>query len=197
MMHEEQESEVLIEQIKKGSIEAFDRFYDKYNGFVYNIALQILKKHEDAEDICHDIFLEINRKADSYNSSRGSIDAWLAIRTRSRCIDRIRREKHHLVSENIEINRTTKDYDLVETSVMRIIEKEALLSALEKIPKAQREVVYGNYFKYRTHKQLAEDLNRPIGTIKSLIRYGLKNIRKQLDISGWQTPKEGESHGEG
>ena len=57
------------------------------------------------------------------------------------------------------------------------------------IPPLQRMAVYGSYVERRSHREMAELLNRPVGTVKSLIRYGIHNVRRRLDaMSG----KEGE-----
>lgn len=65
------------------------------------------------------------------------------------------------------------------------LEREQLQLAINKIPEAQRQAVYGMYFQAKSHRELAERLERPLGTVKSLIRYGLTNLRNQLTELGW------------
>ena len=72
------------------------------------------------------------------------------------------------------------------------LQRESLRQALKRIPGGQREVLYGFYYGGRTHKQLAEQLKRPIGTVKSMARYGLNNLRKQFDWQGWMELPGGE-----
>ena len=77
----------------------------------------------------------------------------------------------------------------VELAALRRVELEQVKEALQGIPPLQRMAVYGSYVERRSHREMAELLNRPVGTVKSLIRYGIHNVRRRLDaMSG----KEGE-----
>lgn len=173
----------LFKLIAKGSETAFNQFYEAHVSFVLQIATQVLGDQNEAEDVTHEIFLEVYEKPGQYKPERGSIKAWLAVKTRSRCIDRLRQKKPVLI-QKLEL-LDTKDTVKTELSVLLQIEKELILDALEQIPKKQREVIYGAYFEGKTQMELAESLNRPLGTIKSLVRYGLRNMRKQKELLNW------------
>jgi|SRR5690625_2482949 len=173
----------LLNLIAKGSETAFNQFYEMYASFVFNIARQVLGDPCEAEDVTHEVFLNIFKKPEQYNKKRGSIKAWLAVQARSRSIDRLRKKQPILV-QKLEL-LDTKDTVETELSVLLQIEKEILLKALEKIPEKQREVIYGAYFKGKTQRELAKSLDRPLGTVKSLVRYGLRNMRKQKELINW------------
>lgn len=177
---------------RNGLLDEFEKFYNMYSGFVYNIALSILNNKYDAEDICHDIFLEIYRNPASFDPAKGSIEAWLAVKTKCRCIDFLRRNKH-ITKREIIYNDRKVGYNLsVEDNAIRKISFKAVIKALKKIPKNQRQVIFGNYLLGRTHRELACDLKRPLGSVKSSIRYGLKNLQKQLKQTGWFAEEKGD-----
>lgn len=178
------DDELLIEQIVAGSQKAFNQFYESHISFVFQIAIKILQDQTEAEDICHDIFLDVYQNPKKYNKNKGSIKAWLAVKTRSRCIDMLRKKKPVLINK-LESLETEKDIK-AELHVLKRIENDILLEALRHIPKKQREVIYGMYFESKTQRELAVSLNKPIGTIKSLVRYGLKNLRKQKVLLDWK-----------
>lgn len=182
-MMETTEHAHLLKLIEKGSEAAFNQFYETYVSFVLQIATQILSDRIEAEDITHEVFLEVYEKPRQYKPHRGSIKAWLAVKTRSRCIDRLRKKQPILVQklEQLDSAETIK----TEQSVLKQIEKETILRALEKIPAKQREVIYLAYFENNTQVELSERLDRPLGTVKSLARYGLKNLRKQKSLLNW------------
>jgi len=182
-MMETQENIRLLKLIDKGSETAFNEFYEAYVTFVLQIATQILSDQIEAEDITHEIFLEVYEKPRQYKPHRGSIKAWLAVKTRSRCIDRLRKKQPVLIHKLEQLD--TADAIKTEQSVLNQIEKETILRALEQLPAKQREVIYLAYFENKTQVELAESLDRPLGTIKSLVRYGLKNLRKQKDLLNW------------
>lgn|SRR5690606_3024393 len=185
MVRFSEDGHYLLEQIENGSQEAFEMFYDRYHSFVFSIAYKVLQKEQEAEDICHDIFIEISKKASTYEKSRGSIEAWLAIRTRSRCLDLIRRRRELLTGDiNEERETSLPSHQLsVEDKVITRFEQQLIYKALKKLPLPQQKAIYGSYFNNFSHRELAEKLKVPLGTVKSLVRYGIKNLRKELQQS--------------
>src|SRR5690625_2286736 len=173
----------LLLKIAKGCETSFDEFYNKYAPFVHQIAQNILKDRLAAEDVTHDIFLDIYEKPQQYNPKRGSIKAWLAVKTRNLCIDYLRKKKPLLV-QKLELMNIQDDL-FTEVAVLLNIEKELIVDALKDIPEKQREAIYEAYFKGKSQVQLAKKLNRPLGTVKSLIRYGLRNLQKHKQLIDW------------
>lgn len=182
-MDDKQKDNHLLKQIEKGSNKAFDQFYETYISFVLHIAIGMLHDRKEAEDVCHDIFLDIYLKPKQYKAAKGSVKAWLAVKTRNRCIDHLRKRKPVLINklENLETRHAAK----AELHVLAHLEKEIVLEALAHLPEKQREAIYGMYFEGKTQREMAKRLNRPLGTIKSSIRYGLENLRKQKNLLDW------------
>jgi RNA polymerase sigma factor (sigma-70 family) len=186
------EAERLLHEMKNGSVAAFEQFYERFVSLVFQLALRMLGDRMEAEDICHDIFLEIYRKADQFDPKRGSIEAWLAVKTRTRCLDRLRRKKPELLNELDEtLLRQDSAPAPTEEKVFAKLERDMLREAMNRLPDAQREAVYGMYFQSRTHQELSKLMERPLGTVKSLVRYGLINVRKQLSQLGWMEQSGG------
>ncbi|CAH0118276.1 MULTISPECIES: RNA polymerase sigma factor [unclassified Paenibacillus] len=168
----------LLQEMHNGSMEAFEVFYERYAPLIFHIALKLTKDRMEAEDICHDVFLEVFRKADRFDPSRGSLEAWLSVMTRSRSLDRLRRKQRLVYNEPQEEYAAPADAN-PEQRAMLELDKERLYAAIDNIPQPQKEALIGFYCEARTQKQLAQKLNYPLGTVKSLIRYGIRNIRKQ------------------
>lgn len=168
----------LLQEMHNGSMEAFELFYERYAPLIFHIALKLTKDRMEAEDICHDVFLEVIRKADRFDPSRGSLEAWLSVMTRSRSLDRLRRKQRLVYHEPQEEYAALADAN-PEQRAMLELDKERLYAAIDNIPKPQKEALIGFYCEAQTQKQLAQKLNYPLGTVKSLIRYGILNIRKQ------------------
>lgn len=179
-----EEAALWLAEIAEGSVTAFGRFYDAYVPLVYRIARQMTRDATEAEDLCQEIFLEVMDKAGQYDPGRGSVEAWLAVRTRCRALDRLRRKQR---AAETEWNKEAEEFmqeeaqETVELSVLRRLELEQVKQALHAIPPMQRMAVYGCYVEELSHRELAERLKRPVGTVKSLIRYGLKNARRVLE----------------
>lgn len=187
-----QESIQLLENIASGSRVAFDIFYEKYISFVYQIALSIIQDQSEAEDVCHDVFLEVFQKADQYSQTKGSVKAWLAVKTKSRAIDRIRKNKYLLVNrleQLIEMNGKVNGADL---QFLQMFEQNLVFDALNCLPKEQREAIIRAYYRGETHKEIASTMKKPLGSVKSLIRYGINNLRKQKVLINWIDTSRGE-----
>lgn len=184
------EMEQVMRDMCEGSAEAFDRFYARYAPFVLQLAKRMMHDPAEAEDLCHDVFLEVIKKGFRYDHGRGSIEAWLAVMTRSRCLDKLRRSRRIAVGEQADRQLHT-DRDETERLAVRRIQREALQEALQALPARQKEAVAYSYLAARTQQELADSWNVPLGTVKSWIRYGVGNMRKYLESKGWRDDSEG------
>src|SRR5690625_4621192 len=110
----------LLKKIGEGSESSFNEFYNGYVSFVLQIATKTLGDRLEAEDVTHDIFMEIYEKSNSYHQQKGSVKAWLAVITRHRCIDKLRKKKPVLVNKLEFLN--TKDAVRTELAVLLKIE---------------------------------------------------------------------------
>src|SRR5215469_18462613 len=83
----------LVARVRAGDSQALAELYDRYSSVVYAVGLRILQDAGAAEDILQDIFLQLWRKPEAFDSSRGSLGAWLAVIARHRSIDRLRQRR--------------------------------------------------------------------------------------------------------
>ncbi|HHX77638.1 MAG TPA: sigma-70 family RNA polymerase sigma factor [Firmicutes bacterium] len=168
------------------SLKWFDDLYQQNASYVYKIARHIIHDPVEAEDLCHDIFLEIIQHPEQYDPGRGTIKAWLAVKTRSRAIDRLRKQKRQGLNkpELVAINTTDPTAD----SVLAKLEIEQLHESLRHLPKPQRNALAATYFYSFHQKDWAELTGHPLGTVKSRVRYGLNNIKKRFINMGWLEP---------
>ncbi|GAA0490741.1 sigma-70 family RNA polymerase sigma factor [Salinibacillus aidingensis] len=177
MLEKEKTDEELLKAVEKGSLDDFKILYERYFQFIYKIVYSILKDRDDTADLCHDLFLEYYRKANSYHPTRGSVKSWLAVRAKSRAIDYIRKKDRVVLKEQLLYQKESTEQS-VEDIALANEDKKQLKDALQHLPPAQRQAIYLNYIESLSHKETAERLDRPLGTVKSLIRYGIKNLKK-------------------
>ena len=78
--------------MRSGDTRALAELYDRHNGLLYSLAMRIVRRAADAEEVMQESWLQAWRGAGAYNSSRGPVGAWLVTLTRSRAIDRVRSE---------------------------------------------------------------------------------------------------------
>ncbi|WP_018752976.1 RNA polymerase sigma factor [Paenibacillus sanguinis] len=185
-----------LQEMCDGSVQAFDAFYACCSPFIMQVALRLVGDRMEAEDICHEVLLEVLRRGRDYDPKRGSIKAWLAVMTRSRSLDRLRRRSRlELSGDEAWSGTVASGADSEDVAISRL-EREALRTAIFTLPEPQKKAIMGSYFALQTQREMAEAWSVPIGTVKSWVRYGLNNLRKQLEKQGWGEGLEGGSEHE-
>ena len=163
-----------ISAIRSGDQSAMAALYDRYSSLVYSVALRVLGDTGAAEDVLQDVFMQLWRNPGLFDSSRGSLGAWLAVIARNRAIDALRKRRPENDIEDVVISVET---DLAsEADRARAAEK--VRSVLGSMPAPQRAALEMAYFEGLTHTEIAAKTGEPLGTIKTRIRAGLITLRK-------------------
>lgn len=166
----------LMEQLLGGEDHALAEIYDRYSTLVFAVACHVVQNCHTAEDISQEVFLHLWRNPKSYDSQRGLLGPWLAVVTRRRAIDHIRKlrkeSKLDYMALPIEETRKCDAYDWVDLEKVRAI--------LKQIPGERREAFELAYFGGLTHTEIAERTGLALGTVKSRIRRVLENMRVTL-----------------
>ena len=174
----------LIRDMAAGDRDAFGRFYDRYAPLVYPLILRIVGEPAEAADVLQDVFWEAWQRAGDYDPQRGSPEAWMVTRARSRAIDRVRaaRRRGDVVSPVEDV--ASLPSEPVPDPADRVEEQRTVQSALERLPEAQREVIELAYYAGLTQTEIAERLKQPLGTVKTRIRLGLMRLREIVKGTG-------------
>jgi RNA polymerase sigma-70 factor (ECF subfamily) len=150
------------------------KLYDLYSSIVYSVALRVLGDTGAAEDILQEVFMQLWRNPGVFDSSRGNLAAWLAVISRNRAIDAIRKRRPDTDIADVIVS---VEPDLAgEAERARAMEK--VRGALGAMPSAQRSALEMAYFEGLTHTEIAAKTGEPLGTIKTRIRAGLLALRK-------------------
>jgi RNA polymerase sigma-70 factor (ECF subfamily) len=172
-----------MQAIAAGDQTAFTQFYDATNQQVYGLLLRMLKNRATAEEVLLDVFMQAWRQAASYETTRGSVLAWLMTIARTRALDRMRasgyqaRENEDL--EIVSLTHASDDDSPEETSLLN--ERQRLVrAALAQLSPEQRSLIETAYFDGLSHSELAERFDLPLGTVKTRIRSGMLVLRKAL-----------------
>ena len=166
----------LVARVRAGDQQALSQLYDRYSGVVYGVALRILQDTGAAEDILQDVFLQLWRRPDAFDSSRGSLTAWLAVIARHRSIDRLRRRRPE--TDIAECVIAGGDDPRDETERALVIEK--VRGVMNEMGAEQRAAMEMAFFQGLTHTEIAEKTGQPLGTVKTRIRSGLQLLRARL-----------------
>jgi RNA polymerase sigma-70 factor (ECF subfamily) len=169
-------AEDLIRRMAEGDADACGRFYDRYARLVHPLILRIVGGAADAADVLQEVFWEAWQTAGSYDPARGSPEAWIVMRARTRAIDRVRavrRRSETFVAPVDEAQAADRD-DVAE----RAADRAVVTGVLERLPEHEREVIELAYYGGFTQSEIADRLKQPLGTVKTRIRAGLVHLRE-------------------
>jgi RNA polymerase sigma-70 factor (ECF subfamily) len=174
----------LINLIIQKDEASLGELYDRYHRLVYSIALNVVGRPEDAEEITLDVYTRVWEKADTYRPEQAKVTTWLTRMTRNRSIDILRREeirpmKHSVSWADVSLEPTV-DKDKPEAAAHLSMQKERVREAVACLPDSQKEVLALAYFKGYSHSEIARELDIPLGTAKARIRSGMQKLRTLL-----------------
>lgn len=169
----------LFQALRAGNPDALGILYDRYGTLVYRLALRILGNKQDAEDLTQDVFINLSRST-AFDATRGTMQAFLMVMTRSRSIDRIRklRSQSSSLQKWNQAIANVAEHPMEKASNHEI--SEQVRAALKDLPAKHRQVLEMAYYEGRSQSEISQDLGIPLGTIKSWARQGLISLRKVL-----------------
>ncbi len=170
----------LISGAAAGDRDCLAALYDRYAPALLAIGRRILSDRREAEDLLHDVFLEVWRQAGDYDEARGSVRAWLLMRMRSRALDR---RKSAVFSKRADLPAPDAVADaLGEAGEDPALapDRDAVRRALEQLPAEQRQVLELGYFEGLSSSEIAERVGAPIGTVKSRVAAALSKLRQAV-----------------
>jgi len=173
----------VIRRVADGDTEAFARVYDAFSGLLFSLALRMLQKPEDAEELLQEVFAKIWKDSAQYDPSRGAPLAWAITITRHKAIDRIRSSTRRL-RLNDEAAAGTEILPTAVPEPAHAAEQSesahAVRQSLDTLPDDVRETIELAYFSGLSQSQIAEKLSLPLTTVKSRIRRAMMQLRQTL-----------------
>ncbi|AKA33812.1 RNA polymerase sigma factor [Flagellimonas lutaonensis] len=173
--------DTLIARFKNKDMLAFERLHDMYAENICGVINTIVRNPERAQEICQDVFVKIWYNADDYDASKGRFFTWILSIARNAAIDEVRSKSHKNQKKNLQI-----DYFVGIVEGSENIEGKVDAIGLKKLLKGLKEkciqLIELLYFKGFTQKEAAEELNIPIGTVKTRNRSCISQIRKRLKL---------------
>ena len=165
----------------RGSQSALAEIYEATSAKLFGICLRILHDRAEAEDALQEIYLNVWRKAGSFDAERASPITWLAALARNRAIDRLRAAGSRR-SDPVELADAVADPSPDAAALLEAEESGGRLNVcLEELEDRRGDAIRTAFFGGATYVELAERNNVPLGTMKSWIRRGLLQLRECLE----------------
>lgn len=172
----------LMGRVAANDEEGVAALYDRFGSLVYRMAYQMISKKSEVDDAVQEIFVRLWRSAGRYDPERAALSTWVVLITRRYLVDRLRRARVRIkATVALEEEWVTQgEPPMQEGLAIEDRERfESLMKRIETLPELQRIVVTRAYLRGQTLRQIGEELNRPVGTIKSTLSRALVRLRER------------------
>jgi len=175
---------ILLQYIARAQSDALSVLYDRYRHLVFSLAYNAVGDIATAEDITLDVFAQVWQKSATYRADRAKVSTWLTSITRNRAIDELRWRGSRAEQSSVawadlppSAEPTVSGAEIVAESLMQ---QQQVREAVAQLPDEQREVLGLAYFRGLSHREIAEALDQPLGTVKTRIRLAMEKLRQRL-----------------
>lgn len=173
--------EVLVAQFQKKDISAFEKLHMMYAENICGVINTIVKDEALAQEICQDVFVKIWNKSESYSPAKGRFFTWILNIARNAAIDKVRSKGYKQEKKNL-----SADYfvGILETpeETEQAIDTKGLRKLVHSLKAKCIEIIELLYFKGLTQKDVAEELNIPLGTVKTRNRSCISQLRENMKL---------------
>lgn len=173
----------LIRMYRDGDAEAFETLFDRHHRSVYGFARTMLGDSSGPEEVLQETFLAVARTAKTY-APRGRFRPWLMRIVRNRCLNLLAAERARraaMAEGGLEPVEVASD-DRPPGEKLAADEQAAIVrAAIAELPERQREAIALYAFDRMSYRQIAEILEMPINTVKTLIHRARANLARFLE----------------
>ncbi len=164
----------IVELLQERNDKAISLLYENYGDTLYGVAHKVVRNDDLAQDVVQESFVKIWKKADTYDPSKAKLFTWLFRITRNTAIDKLRSVNTKLDKE-IQID-VSDVYNLgVDSTRPEFMD---IRDNLDKIESKYQIVLEALFFQGMTQQEASDELDIPLGTIKSRLKIGLRELKK-------------------
>lgn len=163
---------------------AFASFYRRFAPGLFSMIYQILQDQKESEDVLQEAFLQMWKKAGTYDYERSGLFTWAVMISRNKAIDRLRSRQRRFrtveaATAEMEVS-LPNEVEQADELLGQGEERARVRSALKQLPDPQREAIHLAFFGGMTQVEISDKLKAPLGTVKARIRRGLFALRSVL-----------------
>ena len=172
--YSEQELVVLLNQQDN---DAFNYLYDHYSGALFTIINQIVPDKDTASDVLQEVFVNIWRKIDTYDETKGRLFTWMLNIARNAAIDKVRSKGYR---DNQRTQPIAEGESGLAMSSNPMVNDVGLKKVLTTLNEEYRKLIDLSYFQGFTHEEIAKMMGIPLGTVKTRIRTAISQLRTMI-----------------
>ncbi|MGV8835242.1 sigma-70 family RNA polymerase sigma factor [Cellvibrio sp.] len=170
----------LLSATAQGDRLAFADLYRQTAGKLYAISLQMLRRRDLAEEAVQEAFVRIWHNAGDYQQEKGTVLTWMISIVRYRALDMLRatKSRRETGDEGLEeaLDEQSPEQELYEQRDRVRIDR-----CMDRLDEGSRQAIEMAYFRGLTHMEVCDQMETPLGTIKTWIRRGLERLKRCLE----------------
>ena len=173
--------DALVRRFQKKDIIAFEKLYEMYWENICGVIHTIVRNKNLAEEIAQDVFTKVWNNSDHYNPSKGRFFTWILNIARNAAIDEVRSKSYKNQKRNL-----SSDYFVgileQENDSQADVDVTGLKKLLNKLTTKCVQIISLLYFNGYTQKEAAEELDIPLGTVKTRNRNCISQLRENITL---------------
>jgi RNA polymerase sigma-70 factor, ECF subfamily len=169
----------IVARLKAGDEKALDLAYVKYSPALYGVLHKILRNEENAGDVLQDTFVKVWLNIARYDASKGTFFTWMLNIARNGAIDLLRSKSHKNAVKGILLDDALPAVNR-QVNISQAVESIGLREKVGSLHPDLRLMIEMQYFLGYTQSEVAEELQMPLGTVKTRTRSALAELRKWM-----------------
>jgi RNA polymerase sigma-70 factor (ECF subfamily) len=172
----------LIQLLQERKRKGFEILYDNYAPVLLGVISRIIRNKETAEDILSETFIKIANSFQQYDASKGRLFTWMINIARNLSIDKLRSKEYRNTLNTSSFDSQAADLNRKFTTSINPVHSDIKLITASLDP-AYKTLIDLAFFKGYTHVEIAEELQLPLGTVKTRIRKAISCLRQLFDYT--------------
>ncbi len=169
----------IVLRLKNGDKQAMATLLSKYGDALYSAIYQIVRSEDIAKDLMQDAAIKIWKNIENYDENKGRLFAWLLRICRNTALDKIRTAKFKYIAQSKQIDDEAV-YNNSAHSVEMNIPDSGLQQTIQRLDKKYQQVINLIYLQGYTQQETANELDIPLGTVKSRVKIAIRELRNLL-----------------
>lgn len=167
----------IVKLLEKGDKKAINLLYENYSDSLYGVILKVTVNEEIAQDALQETFVKIWKNAKKYDSKKAKLFTWLYRIAKNTAIDKLRSFNNRFEKE-VQIDKSNV-YILPTANLNQDVLD--LKEHVARLDEKYQIVLKALFFEGMTQQEASDELDIPLGTIKSRLKIGLRELKKIYD----------------
>lgn len=160
------------------SAPSLEQVYTDYHGKVMGYISARIRNRADAEDLCSEVFMKVQRKLEDFDETKASISTWVFTITRNTVIDHFRRSR-----QTEELDENLSDDTEVDEGLLSQETLSELAGALKKLPRQLMDIIVLRYYDGKPLTEIAKMMGLSYGAVKLRHQNALMLLREGMHVS--------------